>query len=128
MNWRTWVYPKLVNVLPAAQVFAGGALAEVPAVRPFIVYRLNNKTAAMRDNDRAIATFDVLDVWVYDNPGSYDRIETTLEAVKVQLVGQVASVGAIACSWQGDSGELADDALKAITKNSTYRLVGGTSA
>lgn len=125
MNWRTWVYPNLCNVLPATSVFAGGALTEVPEVRPFFVYRIQAKNAALRDDQVDVAHVCNLEVWVYDNPGSYDAIEALIEGVKTELVGQVASEGAIACSWQGDSGELADDELKAIMKISNYRLVGG---
>jgi hypothetical protein len=91
-----------------------------------MIYRLQSKQPILRDDERAVTTFDGLEVWVYDEPGSYDRIEELLEEIRVELEGQISVPGAIACSWQGDSVELSDDQMKAIVKNSTYRLVGGT--
>lgn len=63
-------------------------------------------------------------IWAHDQPGSYQRIDSLLAAVRAALVGPVALPGAIACRWQGDSQDLADDGLGTITRNSAFVFIG----
>lgn len=64
------------------------------------------------------------EVWVYDEPGSYDRIDTIIDLLHGELVGPVPEPGKVSCEWAGDSGELADDQMKAIVRNATFQLIG----
>lgn len=130
MNWRAWIFPKLQAAslsVPASSVFAGGSLTGAPASRPFIIYRLQGTDPLLRDDMDAVSSSTFAEVWVYDEPGSYDRIDAILTDVVASLSGAVASPGAVACQWQGNSPELSDDDLKAITRNATFRLIGATS-
>lgn len=124
MSWRTWTYQKLVDVMGADAVFAGGSITVVPEIRPMVVYRLQNVDPLLRDNEQPVTTGTNLEVWVYDEPGSYDLIDVKIKAIREALVGQVALPGKTVCRWLGDSGELADDEWKAIVRNSAYQLIG----
>jgi hypothetical protein len=77
-----------------------------------------------RELAEGVAHSQNAELWAHDQPGSYARIDAILAAVRGALVGQVALPGAVACRWQGDSQDLADDGLGTITRNSAFRLVG----
>lgn len=126
MDWRTWAYqtltedPRWVIDGNAIATFGAGSLTSTPDDKPFVVLRFGvTIEAAVPGTD-----YTDLQVWAHDDPGTYMRIGTILALAKSILVGQVAEVGAIACRWQGDSGDLADDGLGTITRNSSFRLVG----
>ena len=136
MNWRRWVYLKLTTsapvlaLVPVGSIMSGGSLTGTPKDRPFIVIRVQDETPELRDDGKAVASSRNCAIWVYDEPGSYDRIDDIIEAIQATLQGQVVTIGAddfgagIAAIWSGDSPELADDELAAITRNTNYRLVG----
>jgi hypothetical protein len=136
MNWRRWLYlklttsPEFIALVPAVDIVGGGSLTGSPRRRPFVVIRVNDEFPELRDDGKAVATSRSAAIWAYDEPGSYDRIDSILEVAKDVLQGQVLSIGAdefpsgIAALWTNDSIELADDELAAITRSSTYRLVG----
>ena len=107
-------------------VRAGGSITEPPEGFPFIVYRLQDKTARLKDDMLPVRTQQFCEVWVYDEPGSYDRIDTIIQLLRDELCGVVAQPGKVACEWSGDSGELADDAWKAIVRNTTFQLIGAS--
>ena len=96
-----------------------------PTVKPYIVYRLQSTTPALKDDSKPVRQTTIAEVWAYDDAGAYDRIDDILAEVRANLVGQVSEPGKTCCEWSGDSGELADDEMKAITRNSTFLLVGG---
>ena len=126
MDWRTWAYDTLTsdplwviegNAIPT---HGGGSLKKTPDDKPFVVLRFGPTIEAPVPG----TDFTELQVWAHDDAGSYQRIGLILALAKSILVGQVAEVGAIACRWQGDSADLADDGLGTITRNSSFRLVG----
>jgi hypothetical protein len=128
MNWRSWLYNELttdaavIAIVPAPRILAAGSLEVRQEDRPFIVVRLGPDVTELSDGGAPEITSQEATIWVHDEPGSYKRIDTILAAVRKSLVGQV--VTAIACIWQGDSGELADPTQGTIVRNSSYRLVG----
>lgn len=132
MNWRSWVFGKLTTTpvsthVPTGSVFAGGALTGSPDARPFIVYRMADESSTLRGDGGDLGSSLMLTVWAYDNAGSYDRIDTILSAVRSALSGVVASAGAVACEWLGNSPELEDRELNALTRFATFKLIGATS-
>lgn len=132
MSWRNWIYTKLTappinTVVDPAAVFAGGSITTSPNERPFIIYRIGANSPRLRDASNPVATSRFAEVWVYDDHGSYDRIDSILGTIRGELVGQVASPDKTCCEWIGDSIELADDELNAITRNSVFQLIGGGS-
>ena len=78
----------------------------------------------LKDDSEAVKLSTVAEIWAYDDAGSYDRIDEILAEVRAQLVGQVSELGKTCCEWSGDSGELFADQMKAITRNSTFLLIG----
>lgn len=128
MNWRAWLYSTLAAngavtaLVPAQRIHAAGSLEAREEVKPFIVIRLGFNAAELNEADKPEVTAQDSAIWVHDEPGSYKRIDAVLIAVRAALVGQVQT--AIACSWQGDSGELSDPDQGTIVRNSTYRLLG----
>jgi hypothetical protein len=129
MNWRLWLYGKLIGtpsltaIVPTQSVFAAGSITAPPMSRPFVIYRIQGDRPRLDDNARPLATSRSAEIWAYDDPGSYDRIESYLKEVRA-LAGQVIDPLGIACEWQGESGELADDELKCITKFASLQLTG----
>jgi len=126
MNWRQWAFTKLQSTT-SFPVLAGGSIVGPLEDLPAIVYRIQAVTPRLRDDDVAIAEDRILEVWAYDSVGSYDRIDSTLSILRVALVGPVEEAGGVCCRWIGDSAEFADEGLKAITRNSSFQLIGATS-
>lgn len=127
MNWRQWIYQSLTAngsitaIVPASRIFSSGALTGRIDANPFLVIRMMPSNMELSEG---VAHSQNVAVWAHDQPGSYQRIDTLLGLVRATLVGQVASPGAIACRWQGDSQDLADDGLGTITRNSAFLCVG----
>jgi hypothetical protein len=130
MNWRTWLKEtlsedtQLTELVPADSIIGAGGLEGVPTP-PFIVINLGPQDVVFNEADMPEITEYTASIWAHDRPGSYDFIDSVLFEIQIALVGQVADEGI--CRWQGDSGELADDVLKTITRNSNYLLIGRKS-
>lgn len=137
MNWRKWLYEQLVSasavttLVPVPSIMAAGSLEGSPKNRPFILIRVGDEIPEMRDGGIPVASSRSAAIWVYDEPGSYDLIDDILAAVRRTLTGPLPSFSGypsgITAEWSGDSIELADDMLSAITRNGTYRLVGAVT-
>jgi hypothetical protein len=132
MNWRLWSYTKLQSVMtslghPPASVFAGGALSVPPDEHPFMIYRVQGSVPRIKDGFDTLREASTLEVWIYDRPGSYDRIDLIAGTCKIMLPGPVTEEGGLACEWIGSGGELADDELKSILKVSSFNLIGAPS-
>ena len=130
MDWRLWVYEKVrqtqsIENLVEDRIYGSGSLEGAPDVKPFLMLRLEADSPELNDGDAPLITSRTLTVFVHDEPGSYVRIEQMLAMLRTALVGQVPS--AVACTWLGDTGDLADDTFKTITRAGTFRLVGGVS-
>lgn len=127
MNWRQWIYTTLsaagpvTAIVPSVRIISSGALTGRPNATPFLVVRVMPLT---RELAEGVAHSQNAEIWAHDQPGSYARIDNVLAAVRAALVGQVALPGAVACRWQGDSGDLADDGLGTISRNSAFRCIG----
>lgn len=99
-------------------IHAGGSLTGAPVTRPFIVYRVQVEDPALRGDDGDEATRTTAEFWVYDDPGTYTRVEDVLATLKTVL----ASVTSLRCTWLGTSPELSDDQMKAIVKYATFQI------
>jgi hypothetical protein len=132
MDWRLWVYERtrqlqaLEDIIGGEEnIYAAGALTAAPEHKPFIILRMDADTPDLNDGDAPLIASRTLTVWVHDEPGSYVRIEGVLALLRTALIGQVPT--AVACAWLGDTGDLADDTFKTITRAGTFRLIGGVS-
>lgn len=128
MDWRQWLFDQLTAALVTPEivdaVYAAGAVPANPSARPFIVIALGEETSDLQDGFQTAASSQASTLWIHDNPGSYGRIDRILKLVRSVIAGQVSEEGAIACVWQGDSGELSDDVYNTIVRTGSYRLVG----
>lgn len=133
MDWRQWLYDQLTSnaaltaVVQVADIRASGSLKAPPSRKPYIVIRTGAETEELNDGDAPLVTSQSATIWIHDEPGSFDRIDSILALVRDALIGAVTSPNGIACIWQGNSGELADASLGTITRNSSFRLVGSVA-
>jgi hypothetical protein len=126
VNWREWLFETLqaatgvTAVVDADEVYGAGALqgSQAKHKTPFIVVRMDPSAPGPYPGSRTHRAA----VYVHDRPGTYTRLDAALRAAEAALVGQVALPGAIACRWEGDSQDQADEALGTITRSSTYAL------
>lgn len=129
MDWRTWLYarldaPELTAIVPRGSHFGAGSIDENVEPRPFIVIKAG---AELRGPFPGVSE-NFATIWVHDEPGSYTRIDDALKVIRAVLEGAVTDLGGVACRWQGDSAELADEFFGTITRNTSYRLNGKDGA
>lgn len=130
MNWRAWLKERLdedgalTSVIPANRIHGAGSLTGSPGKRPFALIHLGEELPVFNEGGVPEVTSNEAVIWIHDDPGSYDQIDEILVLVIAQLTGQVSEETGIACVWQGNSGELSDEAYGTITRNSSFRLVG----
>lgn len=129
MDARGWAYnrlselPEFVALVPMSSVYAAGSLTGSPATKPFVVVRLDTLDVELNDADVPHVARQNLTFMVHDEPGSYVRIDAILGVLRRWLPGSVPS--AIACTWLGDSGDLAEDTYGTIMKQAVFQVTGG---
>lgn len=92
--------------------------------RPFGVFRLTGSYPGMGH-----ITQRGLEVWIHDEPGSFDLIDNALKRVRDVLTSveqRRGSNGSIIqqISWTNDSPDLFDDVRRTNTKMASFNLVG----
>lgn len=105
---------------PSDVIFSGNAI-DSPESKPFVVLRWEERTR----------TFDgigarILTIWAHDLSGDYTRVDSILKRIRdlfyaVEHLGPVSQI-----FWDGDSGDLYDTGFETITRNSGFRVIGGT--
>lgn len=106
-----------------ADTILGSTVAQSPEVRPFMIVKWGT-------SDPIVGRIgpETLEVWAYDEPGSFVRINTVLKRVYSILVEENADVVVeeerfSTAKWRGDSPELYDDIFKCATRYSTFSVV-----
>lgn len=112
-----------LGVLPGS-IYAAES-ADSPKSDVFITHRWGNVGVGV-----GASVPQTLDVWAYDRDLDYVRIDKILLRVRY-LFAAVTAANAIEgwitqIDWQGDSPDLRDDGYHAITRHSTFRVVGST--
>jgi len=114
----------LKTYIPTARWFAVGNVEEHPT-RPFAVIRW---TGSAQGIPQANHGPEGVQIWVHDEPGSYDSIDAVIKRIKVVLsgiLGVTSGTEHVACSrWEADSGELSDAERGTIVRNTQWRVVG----
>lgn len=119
----------LMGYIPTARWFASSNVDDL-AQRPFAAIRWTGTSggAGVPQTNRAPQG---VQIWVHDEPGSYDTIDKVIERVKVVLAGILNTASGtehIACArWEADSGELSDPDRGTIVRNTQWRVVGRSS-
>jgi hypothetical protein len=119
MSLRKMVYAAVTGItgfeIPDDQVFSSGAVGhkkpgDSPS-RPFAVVRFNP------DNPGLVSRYPLhqrrFSVWLHDEPGSMDKIETAVAQLKLELPpslpGVLEGLRVIDCVWEGTSADGYDD-------------------
>lgn len=117
----------IIAKIPAARIKPLGGL-ETPPQLPWIGFKL-------LPLDRGIGPVNVqnAEVWVYDNPGSYELIDQVGRLVRAALLNApprsfLGSDGKLlwlnAVEFVTESGDLFDDQWRAAVRNQGFRLTG----
>jgi len=125
---RKLVYD-LLTAWTALPVFERSSVIDtVPAAPPFIIYTFTAETP-----DTVGPTTATLEVWVYDNLGSYAMIDQIIRDLRRLFSGMAevsrtrpdtSVVRLVQADWLGSSADLNDDAFRCSTRNATWRLIG----
>lgn len=127
---RKTIYSILTTDMSTEMVPGGwhqhGSLDQAP-VRPFGTYRLRLSGSSVTSHS---ASREVgLELWVHDDPGSYNRIDgilNELDTVFLAVVHRSAAEGESISQtkWDSRSPDLNDDGLRTITKMTSFTLIG----
>lgn len=124
MVWRKWLYGILTSdadvteIIPAERWYPSANFKEVPPTL-FGVYKLGPESHEIAD-----ATLIPAEVWVYDSPGSYTRIDDALKRIRDAVISAPADDGMFPAEWAGDSEDLSDDEMGTIFRTASFQLRG----
>ena len=108
-----------------SRILQGSVIDDQPDF-PFIVHRY--RAGIPSPSGRSVPG---LEVWFYDEPGSYLRIDKALRDFRNYLVAvahRVAGSEHIAqIDWTGDSPDLPAEEYGGITRSASFNLIGGSS-
>lgn len=101
----------------------GSANQRSPEYRPFAVLSWGENTPFVGQ----MATRH-LDVWVYDEPGSYVKINSAIKRVREILCDENVHVDSngqhfSTAQWRGDSPDLYDDIFKCVTRYASFDVL-----
>ena len=125
--------PALTAVVPATRILEASNLSNEEGqapVRPFLIYKTGSELPSwpsIEDN--------LMEFWVYDDHGSYDRINQILRALKDGMdrrAGDILVLSGVKWAlmesrFQFASADLQDESLHAIVRYASYRVVGSRS-
>lgn len=124
---RSWVYTTMTGDSGLVTATPGGihqsrSIKEVPALKPYIMYRYLADTPRLRGDDSDRTGQRSFMVMVHDVPGSYVRIDSVLALVKA-LFSDVDSPAddVIRCTWTDTSEDFSDEAMGTILKWHRFR-------
>lgn len=103
---------------------------DTPQVRPMIVLRWG-----LTDNvlNRSPIASRGLQVWVHDQPGDYERIETILRRVRTLLTSVSAQNAGASDAWVSEikwerfSEDLSDEDAGTIARNGDFTITGSAA-
>lgn len=113
----------LISMGFTADAWFSSASAESPLQRPFGIIKWGGSFPAFKLTGSTDVT-----IWLYDEPGSYVRINAAIERIKRLITSAVQVQGSdqmtlTMAQWSGDSEDLYDDIYKCVTRNSTFTVL-----
>lgn len=120
VDWRQWLYDQAITVFDPNNVYAAGSLKGSPAVKPFLVIRIEDELKGPIPN---IRTQDTI-LFIHDDPGSFRRIDELANDLEEAINNGPAVQHFVAPVFVGVSGDLADDTYGTIFRSLAYRLHG----
>lgn len=119
-----------VTALVGTRIYEGGALTEVPKVKPFLVVRMGAENVALKGRGKPSEAFNLpksqySQLWAHDEGGDYLMIDNILFQARIALES-IESVGnVLTIAWIEGSRDLRDPDFNTLTKYSRY--LGTTS-
>jgi hypothetical protein len=112
-----------INGYGIASANAFAVDVDTPTARPFLQLRWGVNAPGL-----SVVTRRFLVVWVHDEPGDYERIDSVIARLRTllpSLAGTKNSFASIvAVEWTGDSEDLVDDGHKTFARTSSFTVVG----
>lgn len=100
---------------------------DTPATKPFIVVKWTQRLVVGAAHRDAPSQANLCDIWFYDRPGDYSRIDAMIARVHEMLAAvqaQQTGTGWITqIDWSGDGEDGYDDVWEAISRTSSYRVI-----
>jgi hypothetical protein len=101
---------------------------DTPKVRPMIVLNWGRTNPGMGAINRRL-----LQVWIHDNPGDYERIDRCLQHVRAAF-DDIAGINTGTAGqwlsqidWEGDSDNLVDDVVGTFARYGEYTFTGSAA-
>lgn len=133
MTPREWLHQTLVGDDVLVALLPGGVyqaesfdeVHPVPQEKPYLVHRAGEPDSMIREDEVPVIISQPFTLWVHDRPGTYDNIDAVLERLRTTLGTAVGAVGepVFRARWLGSSGDLVDDAMGTIVRNSRWHIV-----
>lgn len=120
--------PELISLGFTAETMIRSTGTDSPTARPFGIIAWSEDTPAFANVGSTIVR-----VWLYDEPGSYDRIDDGISRVRQILTAAVNVSGADGYTlsqavWAGNSGDEWDDMFKCSTRYAAFTTVSHLTA
>lgn len=124
---REWLFSTLLDnpdlgVEVGDRIYQSSSISEIPAVKPYILYRFGTSAPALVGDDGVTKRVQPIQLFVHDNPGDYARIDRILVLIRATLEGQ-QSAEVTRCQWLEESEDLRDDEMFTITRFARYQLI-----
>lgn len=122
MDARKIAYDRIAPALPLLAVGSAGSIREVPSIKPFVIITLGVLTTRIKH----VAVTQPVLIYVHDEPGSYARIDATLNTIRDAMVADpsASEVGLAGITWINRSADLADDYYSTVMRYDTYLING----
>jgi hypothetical protein len=125
-------------VIPASRIHGLGGLQAVPDITegPWAGFRMLPMERGIGPDaaaGRGGAHRQNMQLWIYDLPGHFERIDQAHKAARVALLsaapmsmriadGTTVSLNCV--EWQGENEDQFDDQWRASTRNQSFQLIG----
>lgn len=100
---------------------------DTPATKPFIVVKWTDRHSDFSVHRDAPSQPNLCDIWFYDKPGDYSRIDAMIARVHAlfsSVQAQRTATGWVTqIDWIGDGEDSYDDVWEAICRTSSYRVI-----
>lgn len=132
MNVHEWLHQSLSSNVSLVSKSKGGIMEasymiQVPDAKPFIIHKLSGTSPLLSREENGPVRATPVQIYVHDEPGTYQRIADTLFEVQVALIGPpflVPDADLVACRWEGDSSQIPEDPKTGtISQFSRFRIV-----
>lgn len=132
MGQRTWLrntlgsIPELLDFIPLERMFQGESLLTAQIEKPFLVFRMGNRTNEELAEDMPGVGRQFLSIYLHDVPADYSQIDR-MEMAVIHGLNLASSEpdSIITTRYLETSRDLDDQALKTIYRYLRFQLITG---